>query len=132
MDRIMEIAKRYNLKVVEDAACAVGSLYQGKHAGTFGEAGCFSFHPRKAISTGEGGMVITNDEGLTNKIKALRDHGATTSDMERHEKGAFALPEYDIVGYNYRMTDIQGALGVAQMKKLEKILEKRRAVSPAV
>jgi dTDP-4-amino-4,6-dideoxygalactose transaminase len=112
--------------VIEDAACAVGSLYKGRHAGTFGDAGCFSFHPRKAITTGEGGMVITNDEEIYKKIKTLRDHGAQVSDLERHRKGEFALPEYNMVGYNYRMTDIQGTLGIVQMRKLDMILEKRR------
>lgn len=126
MDRIMVIAKRYNLKVIEDAACAVGTIYKGQHVGTFGEVGCFSFHPRKAITTGEGGMVTTNSEELWNRMKALRDHGATVSDLERHKKGEFAMPEYNMVGYNYRLTDLQGALGIAQMKKLEMILEKRR------
>lgn len=129
MDRIMEIAKKYNLKVIEDAACATGSLYKGKHAGTFGDCGCFSFHPRKAITTGEGGMVTTDNEELALKIRGLRDHGASVSDLERHKKGEFALPEYDVVGYNYRMTDIQGSLGISQMKKLDMILEKRRKLA---
>jgi dTDP-4-amino-4,6-dideoxygalactose transaminase len=129
MDEIMYLAKKHNLKVIEDAACALGSLYNGKHAGTFGDAGCFSFHPRKIITTGEGGMVITNDAELYWKVKSLRDHGAMVSDLERHKKGEFALPEYNMVGYNYRMTDIQGALGVAQIKKLDMILRKRRELA---
>lgn len=129
MDRIMEIAQRYNLKVIEDAACAMGSLYKGRHAGTFGDTGAFSFHPRKPITTGEGGMVTTNDEEIYQRIKALRDHGAEVSDLERHKKGEFGLPEYNMLGYNYRMTDIQGALGIAQMEKLEKILDRRRELA---
>jgi len=129
MTKIMEIAKRYNLKVVEDSACAVGSLYHGKHVGRFGQTGCFSFHPRKAISTGEGGMVVTDNEELAEKIKALRDHGATSSEMGWYENGEFVLPEYNLVGYNYRMTDIQGALGIAQMNKLDRILERRKQLA---
>jgi dTDP-4-amino-4,6-dideoxygalactose transaminase len=125
MSKIMEIANKYGLFVVEDAACALGSYYKGKHAGTFGDIGCFSFHPRKVITTGEGGMLITSNEEIYRKIEAMRNHGAIVSDLERHKKGEFVLPEFDILGYNYRMTDIQGSLGISQMKKLRMILEKR-------
>ena len=126
IDPIMSLAAPRSLKVIEDAACAVGSWHQGRHAGTIADAGCFSFHPRKAITTGEGGMVITADPDLAQVVRSLRDHGASRSDLTRHlSKRSYVLPEFDRVGYNYRMTDIQGALGVAQMARLEAILELR-------
>jgi perosamine synthetase len=126
IDAVMEVAARRGLKVIEDAACAVGAWYDGRHAGTIADAGCFSFHPRKAITTGEGGMVITADADLAQLVRSLRDHGASRSDLTRHlSKRSYVLPEFDRVGYNYRMTDIQGALGVAQMARLEAILELR-------
>jgi dTDP-4-amino-4,6-dideoxygalactose transaminase len=126
MDPIMEIARQYKLRVVEDAACALGALYHDKYAGTFGNAGCFSFHPRKSITTGEGGMIITNDEEIDSAIESLRNQGASISDLARHhQKAGFLLPEFDVLGYNYRMTDLQGAIGVEQMKKLTYIIDGR-------
>jgi perosamine synthetase len=125
MSPIMQLASVYELKVIEDAACALGSLYQSKAAGTFGNAGCFSFHPRKPVSTGEGGMITTDDTEVAMKIRSLRDHGAAVSDFTREGKGGFLLSAYEMLGYNYRMTDIQGAIGVEQMKKFPWILEKK-------
>jgi dTDP-4-amino-4,6-dideoxygalactose transaminase len=126
MDALLAIARRHHLWVVEDAACAFGAWYEGRHAGTFGEMGCFSFHPRKAITTGEGGMVTTSREDLDRLVRTLRDHGASRSDLSRHTgQAAFLLPEYNHLGYNYRMTDIQGALGCAQMERAAWILEAR-------
>jgi perosamine synthetase len=130
MEAIIEVARRYNLHVVEDAACAIGAWYKGHHAGTLVDVGAVSFHPRKAITTGEGGMVLTNNEELADKIRSLRDHGATKSDLQRHEgKRGFLMPEYDMAGYNYRMTDLQGAVGVAQMGKLRYVLDRRIALA---
>jgi dTDP-4-amino-4,6-dideoxygalactose transaminase len=126
MDSILEIAGAHRLKVIEDAACAVGSFYRGHHAGTLVDAGCFSFHPRKAITTGEGGMVTTNDDAVAVRICALRDHGASTSDLVRHHGAQpYLLPEFDMLGFNYRMTDIQGAVGSAQMDRLPSVLLQR-------
>lgn len=126
IDPIMQIAAGKGLKVIEDAACAMGSWYGGRHAGTVADIGCFSFHPRKAITTGEGGMVVTADGEIAVAVRSLRDHGAARSDLSRHlGKRSYVLPEFDRVGYNYRMTDIQGALGVAQMARLEAILDLR-------
>ncbi len=126
MRPIMDIAKKYHLFVVEDDACATGAWYQGHHAGTLADIGCFSFHPRKAITTGEGGMVITNSTELAEKMRSLRDHGASKSDLARHlGSRSYLLPEFNVVGYNYRMTDFQGAIGVEQMKRLQWILEQR-------
>jgi len=130
MNPILEIARKHNLKVVEDAACGIGAWYHGKHAGTMSDFGAVSFHPRKAITTGEGGMVLTSDAEAAALIRSLRDHGATASDLQRHhQQRSFLLPEYPRVGYNYRMTDLQGAMGVAQMGKLEYILERRRELA---
>ena len=128
MDPIMAIAKKHNLFVVEDAACGFDSWYKGKHCGTFGDYGAFSFHPRKAITTGEGGMITTNKDESDALCRTLRDHGASRSDYQRHQqKFSFLLAEYNHLGFNFRMTDIQGALGVTQMQKQEKIMKGRRA-----
>lgn len=130
MDPLLDLAARHKLRVVEDAACALGTKYHGRHIGAFGDAGCFSFHPRKAITTGEGGMITTDNEELAKRVRSLRDHGATTSDLERHQKeGGSLLPEFNVMGFNYRMTDFQGALGVSQMAKAQKILDGRKSVA---
>jgi perosamine synthetase len=127
MDPILAIARRHGLRVVEDAACAFDSWYRGRHAGTFGEFGCFSFHPRKAITTGEGGMITTQSDELARLCASLRDHGASRSDFQRHhQKASFLLAEYPHLGFNFRMTDIQGALGVTQMQKAARIMAARR------
>lgn len=126
MDGVSAMAKRHRLWVIEDAACAFGTRYRGVHAGRFGDFGCFSFHPRKSITTGEGGMVTTEDVKMDALIRSLRDHGATRSDHARHNaSAAFLLSEYPHLGYNYRMTDIQGALGTAQMDRAAGILQER-------
>lgn len=127
MDPILAIAREHGLWVVEDAACALGGWYKNRHAGTFGDAGCFSFHPRKSITTGEGGMITTNDGSLASLSASLRDHGASRTDLERHEsRAAFLLPKYEVLGYNFRMTDLQGALGSVQMDRASWILDRRR------
>jgi len=127
IDPVIEIAAKYSLKVIEDDACATGAFYKGLHAGTKVDMGCFSFHPRKAITTGEGGMVLTGDSDIDQLLRSLRDHGASASDFMRHHgPKSYLLPDFDIVGYNYRMTDFQGALGVAQMERLEVILRERQ------
>jgi dTDP-4-amino-4,6-dideoxygalactose transaminase len=126
MEAVMGLARRHGLWVVEDAACAFGGWYRGGHAGTFGAMGCFSFHPRKSITTGEGGMITTARQDLDLLTRSLRDHGASRSDLARHtSKAAFLLAEYNHLGYNYRMTDIQGALGCAQMDRAAWILGER-------
>ena len=127
MQPIIELAKKHNLWVVEDAACGFGAKYKGKHVGTLGDTGCFSFHPRKAITTGEGGMVTTNDSKLAEKIRRLRDHGAAMTDLQRH-LGArpYLLADHPDAGYNQRMTDLQGALGSAQMDRAKEIVLERQ------
>ncbi len=130
MDQISTIADEHELIVIEDAACGLGALRNNHHAGTEAVCGCLSFHPRKAITTGEGGMVVTNDVQIAEKTRKLRDHGASVPDLERHySEGGSLLPNFDMPGYNYRMTDLQGALGVAQMNKLESVLRRRRAAA---
>ncbi|MFW0696467.1 DegT/DnrJ/EryC1/StrS family aminotransferase [Aliarcobacter butzleri] len=130
MPYVMELAKKYNLKVIEDSACGFDGWIGDKHSGTFGDCGCFSFHPRKSICTGEGGMLITDDEDIASKVSQLKDHGASKSDLQRHkEKGGSLLPDFTMRGYNYRMTDMQGALGVCQMNKKDYIMNGRREVA---
>lgn len=124
--RLNAIAKKYNLKVVEDAACALGAKVGEKHQGAFGNPSCISFHPRKSITTGEGGMVLTDDNKLAKNMKELRTHGSTVSADARHKGKGFLLPEFNEAGYNYRMTDIQAAVGIEQVKKLDYIVEEKR------
>lgn len=130
MDAINQLAKKHGLLVVEDAACGFGSRYHGKHVGTLGDTGCFSFHPRKAITTGEGGMITTSDDALAEKLRRLRDHGAAMSDLQRH-LGArpYLLADHPDAGYNQRMTDIQAALGSAQMDRADDIIAERRRLA---
>ena len=120
MPAILELAGRYDLPVIEDAACALGASLHGRQAGTWGMMGCFSFHPRKAITTGEGGIITTNDSVLAHCLRALRNHGqdpdATTPD--------FIMP-----GFNYRMTEFQAGLGLTQMAKLDRIIAARRRLA---
>ncbi len=130
MNPILKLAEKYNLKVIEDAACGFGSHYNKKHVGTMGDAGVFSFHPRKAITTGEGGMITTQDKGLAEKIRCLRDHGAATSDLQRHlGPRPYLLADHPEAGYNQRMTDIQGALGSSQMDRAKDIINERRKIA---
>jgi perosamine synthetase len=127
MDPLMELARRHGLWVVEDCACSFGGWYKGRHTGTFGHTGCFSFHPRKSITTGEGGMITTDRDDLGDLSRSLRDHGASRSDHARHtSSGAFLLSAYDNLGFNFRLTDIQGALGSAQMDRADEVLGERR------
>lgn len=127
MSPILELARRHGLWILEDAACGFDSWYKRAHVGTFGEFGAFSFHPRKAITTGEGGMLTTGSDELASLARTLRDHGASRSDLDRHEQRySFLLAEYHHLGFNFRMTDIQGALGVAQMAKADRIMKSRR------
>jgi len=126
---INQIAARYNLKVLEDNACALGAHINGVHEGAFGNPTCLSFHARKSITTGEGGMILTDDDTLADNMRKLRSHGASISEIARHLGHSFLMPNYNELGYNYRMTDIQGAVGVAQMRKFDDILDKKRAVA---
>ena len=115
------------LKIVEDGACASGSALHGVPAGGIGDVGCFSFHPRKSVTTGEGGMLTTNDDDIAIHLDRLRNHGASISEEQRHHgPKPYILSAFEMVGYNYRMTDIQGAIGVVQLSKLDKFINERQ------
>lgn len=117
MDRILGIAKQYNLYVIEDCAHAPGSEYHEKKCGTIGDIGCFSFFSNKNMTTAEGGMITTNDDELAERIRLMRSHGMTTLTLDRHKGHAFS---YDVVelGYNYRIDELRSAIGIAQLQKL--------------
>lgn len=126
MDHIMERARKHSLWVVEDCACSLGGWYRGRHTGTFGDFGCFSFHARKSVTTGEGGMVTTESPERDSLCRSLREHGSSRDERSRHTTGSFLLSEYDRVGFNFRMTDIQGALGAVQMDRADDLIARRR------
>ncbi len=112
--------------IIEDAACGAGALYNKQSAGSLGTAASFSFHPRKSITTGEGGMVTTNDSLLADRMNQMRNHGATLSEEQRHHgPRPYILPDFNLLGFNYRMTDVQGAIGLVQLKKLEELINER-------
>lgn len=115
MDEVMEFARTHDIKVVEDAAQGIGITWKGKHTGTFGDVGSFSFFADKTLTTGEGGMVVTNDEKIYQRLLYIRNQG-------RIDRGSFIHPE---IGYNFRMTDLQSAIGVIQFEKLPEIIEKK-------
>ena len=117
MPALSEIAERFGVAIIEDAACALGAEWRGRKAGTWGTMGCFSFHPRKAITTGEGGLITTNDTKLARRLRALRNHGL---DPE------CSTPDFILPGHNMRLTEFQAALGASQMTKLERIIASRR------
>jgi len=124
MDAVKAVAG--NIPLVEDGACAAGAGYKGKPAGSLGTLGCFSFHPRKSVTTGEGGMITTNDDKLAELISNLRNHGASVSEEQRHHgPKPYILPEFNMLGYNYRMTDLQAAVGIVQLKKLDIFIDER-------
>ncbi len=115
-----------HVKIVEDAACAAGAEYDGTPAGGLGDLGCFSFHPRKSITTGEGGMVTTDDDGLAEHVTTLRNHGAAVPEEVRHHGPApYLLPDFGSLGFNYRMSDLQGAVGLVQLTKLDAFVAER-------
>lgn len=125
MDVIKEVLPRH-IPIVEDCACAAGATYKGRPAGTLGVAGVFSFHPRKSITTGEGGMITTNDPDLAQAFDQLRNHGASISEEVRHRgPQPYLLPDFNVLGFNYRMTDLQGAVGLVQLRKLDSFIEER-------
>ena len=126
IDRVNEIAKTYHLQVIEDAACALGAKVGERHEGAFGNTSCISFHPRKSITTGEGGMVLTDDSALAKRMRELRTHGSTVSADARDKGKGFLLPEFPEAGFNYRMTDINAAVGLAQYEKLDFIISEKR------
>jgi len=129
IDTFKNLCKKYKLILIEDAACAIGSVYQSKKIGSHSDLVCFSFHPRKVITTGDGGMITTSNRDHYQRLKLLRQHGMSTDDRTRHEAKKIIFEKYVELGYNYRMTDIQASLGIAQLKKLDYILKKRREIA---
>lgn len=122
MDGVNRIASDHHLLVLEDAACALAADYRGRPVGTLGEAGCFSFHPRKSITTGEGGMVTTDSQNLADRLRLLRSHGGMRTDRR------FV---FEAAGFNYRLSDILAAVGIAQLRKLDWLLSRRRHIADA-
>lgn len=115
-----------DVAIVEDAACAAGASWKGKPSGSLGDVAAFSFHPRKSVTTGEGGMVTTANAELAERMNQLRNHGATLSEEQRHHgPRPYLLPEFNLLGFNYRMTDLQGAVGLVQLGKLDGFIDER-------
>jgi perosamine synthetase len=130
LDDINEVACRHGLLVIEDAACAIGAEYKGHRIGRpHSLMACFSFHPRKILTTGEGGMITTADAELAARLRRLRQHAMTVSDVARHSSQKVVIESYDEVGYNYRMTDLQAAVGLVQLEHLDGMLARRRMLA---
>jgi len=129
IDAFQLLAAKYNLKLIEDAACAAGSSYKGKKIGSHSELVCFSLHPRKVISTGDGGFVTTNREDYYQRLKLLRQHGMSVNDRVRHESSKIIFEDHVELGYNYRLTDIQAAVGIKQLEILDWIISERRIIA---
>jgi perosamine synthetase len=125
IDRFLAIGARHGVKILEDAACALGARYKGRPIGGHAELACFSLHPRKVITTGEGGMITTNNREHAQCLRLLRQHGMSIPDTVRHSSNQVLTEQYVCVGFNQRMTDIQAAIGLEQMKKLEWIVRRR-------
>jgi perosamine synthetase len=129
LDPIKKIAEKNKLLIIEDAACAIGSAYENTKIGGHGNIACFSFHPRKIITTGEGGMITTDDPTIAEQLRRFRHHGMSVSDIERHMANSVIIETYPELGYNYRMTDMQAAMGIGQMKKLSFLLDARKQMA---
>src|SRR5713101_497133 len=127
IDAVNDIAERHGIVVVEDAAPAIGESYRGRKVGSNAQQTVFSFHPRKVITTGEGGMITTDDDLLADRARKLRAHGMSVSDLERHRSDDVIIEEYNELGFNYRMTDIQASIGLVQLRRLDELLRVRRA-----
>jgi perosamine synthetase len=129
IDSFSALARKHGLQLIEDAACAAGSAYKGRKIGCHSDLVCFSLHPRKVISTGDGGFVTTNREDYAKRMKLLRQHGMSVNDRVRHESSKLIFEDHVEVGYNYRMTDIQAAVGIQQLAKLDWIVAERRKIA---
>jgi len=131
MAAISAAVRGRGVTIIEDAACATGSVYRGKPVGdnTYSPLVCFSFHPRKVISTGDGGMITTPDADLAARLRLLRQQGMSVNDLERHQSKTVVSEIYPILGYNYRLTDVQAAIGLCQLRRLDAILARRRAIA---
>jgi perosamine synthetase len=130
MNELLAVAAKHGLTVIEDAACAIGSEYDGKLVGKpLGMMACFSFHPRKILTTGEGGMITTSDAKLAERLRRLRQHAMSMSDVARHNAKQISSETYDEVGFNFRMTDMQAAIGLTQLGRLDDFLKRRRLLA---
>lgn len=129
LDEIFAYCRPRGLMVIEDAACAIGSTYKSKPIGSHSDLVVFSFHPRKILTTGEGGMIATNNSDWAARIRRLREHGMSLSAADRHHMGATSIETYPETGFNYRMTDIQAALGLVQLDKLDQLISRRRELA---
>ncbi|HYM53854.1 MAG TPA: DegT/DnrJ/EryC1/StrS family aminotransferase [Solirubrobacteraceae bacterium] len=129
MDAFFELSERHDVAIVEDAACAIGALYKGRPIGSLNSLACFSLHPRKVITTGEGGMIAVQDPAVADRLRRLRAHGMDMSDLARHTADDVVLEAYPERGFNARMTDMQAALGLCQLQALDWILERRRILA---
>jgi len=129
IDAFKALCEKHNLKLIEDAACAAGSSYKGKKIGSHSDLVCFSFHPRKVITTGDGGMITTNNEAYYERLKLLRQHGMSVNDRVRHNSTTVIIEDHLEVGYNYRLTDIQAAVGVKQLERLDWIIAERKKIA---
>jgi dTDP-4-amino-4,6-dideoxygalactose transaminase len=129
MDRFLDLAARYEVAIVEDAACAIGAKYRGRPIGSLGPLACFSLHPRKVITTGEGGMIAVHDPDVAARLRRLRGHGMDMSDLARHSARDVVFETYPERGWNFRMSDLQAALGLCQLEVLDEILEQRRVLA---
>jgi perosamine synthetase len=129
IDPVRELCDANGIVLIEDAACAIGSSYQGKPIGSRSPYVVFSFHPRKVITTGEGGMIMTNDGAEPTRLRALRQHAMTVSAFDRHESDPADFESYPEMGFNFRMTDIQAAIGSVQLSKLDQMVQRRRQLA---
>lgn len=129
IDAFAQLCEEKGLILIEDAACAVGSAYKGRKIGAHSDLVCFSFHPRKVITTGDGGMITTSRNDYAERLKLLRQHGMAINDRVRHEASQVLITDHVELGYNYRMTDIQASVGIKQLAKLDWIVQARRDIA---
>jgi perosamine synthetase len=129
LDGIESFCQTHHLRLIEDAACALGARYKNRKIGSRGKFTTFSFHPRKSITTGEGGALVTDDAAVAERARLLRSHGASVTDVERHKTKGVTFEAYTELGYNYRLSDVQAAIGLAQLRRLDTILERRRSLA---
>jgi perosamine synthetase len=129
MDALAALAERYGVVIVEDAACAIGAEHRGRPIGSLGNLACFSFHPRKVITCGEGGMIAVDDPELAQRLRRLRQHAMDRSALDRHSADEVIVEHYPERGWNARMTDLQAAIGLRQLADLETILAERRRLA---
>jgi dTDP-4-amino-4,6-dideoxygalactose transaminase len=131
LEAIGAMAQERGVRLIEDAACATGSAYRGRPIGdnTYSQLVCFSFHPRKVVSTGDGGMITTGDAELAKRLRLLRQQGMSANDLQRHQSKTVVNESYPVIGFNYRLTDVQAAIGLPQLRRLDAMIERRRAIA---